>query len=374
MDAVVTEDQRMVLDTSVRFIEEAYPLAKVRSGAFAEDDERARYLEASAALGWYSMLVPDELGGGSVTDNGLLDAVLIAAKRGAGLQPGPFVATNVVAHALASGGTDSHRAEVIPALVSGAATAAWVVGAPVVPASAGGEIVAEVDGDDVVLNGTAKLVHDAVFAGWLLVTAGSRDGLVQVLLRADAAGVTIEQMDSLDLSRTFSTVRLDGVRAGAADAVGSPGEVAGLVERQLAIACVLTAAESVGAMERDFDTALQYSKDRIAFGRPIGSFQAIKHVLADTSLALEMSKAITLAAAETLGSGDEHGVQIAAMAKAFVNDAGQELAQHCFQIFGGIGFTWEHDQHLYLRRLATDAVLYGAPDFQRERLCQLAGL
>jgi alkylation response protein AidB-like acyl-CoA dehydrogenase len=181
-------------------------------------------------------------------------------------------------------------------------------------------------------------------------------------------------MDSLDLSRTFCTVHLDGVRATASDAVGQTGELSELVDRQLAIACVLTAAESVGAMERDFDTALQYAKDRIAFGRPIGSFQAIKHVLADTSLALEMSKAITLAAAETLGSGDDHGVQIAAMAKAFVNDAGQELAQNCFQIFGGIGFTWEHDQHLYLRRLATDAVLYGEPNFQRERLCQLAGI
>ncbi len=130
-------------------------------------------------------------------------------------------------------------------------------------------------------------------------------------------------MESLDLSRTFCTVRFDGVHAGADDAVGQADEVSSLVERQLAIACVLTAAESVGAMERDFDVALQYAKDRIAFGRPIGSFQAIKHVLADTSLALEMSKAITLAAAETLGSGDDHGVQIAAMAKAFVNDSGQ---------------------------------------------------
>src|SRR5262245_9467962 len=139
MDAVVTEDQRMLLDTSVRFIEETYPLAKVRAGAFAEEAERAEYLQASAALGWYSMLVPDELGGGSVTGNGLLDAVLIAAKRGAGLQPGPFVPTNVVAYALATADTDAQRAEVISALVSGEATAAWVVGAPVVPASTGGE-------------------------------------------------------------------------------------------------------------------------------------------------------------------------------------------------------------------------------------------
>jgi len=176
------------------------------------------------------------------------------------------------------------------------------------------------------------------------------------------------QSEGIDVTRRWCAVELTDVAVTADDVVhASDAHLGELV-------AVLGAAESVGAMQADFDVALQYAKDRIAFGRPIGSFQAIKHVLADTSLALEMSKAITLAAAETLGSGDDHGVQIAAMAKAFVNDSGQELAQNCFQIFGGIGFTWEHDQHLYLRRLATDAVLYGAPDWQRERLCQLAGL
>src|SRR4051795_5936702 len=143
MDSVVTEDQRMVLDTSVRFIDEVYPLSKVRANAYADEGLRAEYMRSSAQLGWYSMLVPDDLGGGSATDNGLLDAALIAAKRGAGLQPGPFVGTNVVADALARAGTDSHRAEVIPQLVSGEAPAAWVVGAPVFPASTGGEITAE---------------------------------------------------------------------------------------------------------------------------------------------------------------------------------------------------------------------------------------
>src|SRR5207302_8197712 len=119
-----------------------------------------------------------------------------------------------------------------------------------------------------------------------------------------------------------------------------------LVDQELAIACVLNTAECVGAMDHDFEMTLQYAKDRIAFGRPIGSFQAVKHVLADTSLALEMSKAITLAAARTVGSEDPYGREAASMAKSFVGDAGIDLAQSCFQIFGGIGFPWEHDQHL----------------------------
>ena len=114
---------------------------------------------------------------------------------------------------------------------------------------------------------------------------------------------------------------------------------------------MLTVAESIGAMDHDFEVAVQYAKDRTAFGRPIGSFQAIKHLLADTSLLLETSKAMALAAARAVGTGQPDAGEVASMAKAFVGDCAIDLAQNCFQIFGGIGYTWEHDQHLYLRRL-----------------------
>ena len=119
---------------------------------------------------------------------------------------------------------------------------------------------------------------------------------------------------------------------------------------------------------------MQYAKDRIAFGRPIGSFQGVKHQLADTSLALEMSKAVTLAAARTVGAARRRRPERGSMAKAFVGDAGIELVQTCFQVFGGIGYTWEHDQHLYLRRITTDAGLFGDAAWHREHLCQLAGI
>ena len=169
-------------------------------------------------------------------------------------------------------------------------------------------------------------------------------------------------------------MRSEGAQIPPSAVVGTSGKASDLVARQSAIASVLTAAESVGAMDHDFEMTLGYAKDRIAFGRPIGSFQAIKHLLADMSLALEMSKAITLAAAKSLGADDGYGLEAASMAKAFVGDAGVDLAQNCFQIFGGIGFTWEHDQHLYLRRITTDAALYGDPVWHRERLCQLSDL
>ena len=188
------------------------------------------------------------------------------------------------------------------------------------------------------------------------------------------SGISVAPKDSLDLSRQFGEVRFDRAEVAPSALVGVAGMATDLVSQQLATACVLTVAETVGAMNHDFEMALQYAKDRIAFGRPIGSFQAIKHLLADTSLALEMSKAMALAAAKAVGTTQPDGGAVASMAKAFAGDCGVELAQNCFQVFGGIGYTWEHDQHLYLRRITTDGSLYGDPAWHRERLCQLKGL
>ena len=364
----------MVLEFTQRFIDDVHPMPKVRDESFTDPGYCADYVRRSAELGWYSMLVPEELGGGSVSDNGLIDAALVASKRGADLQPGPFVANNVAAYAIVRAGTDEHRKEVLPALVAGEASAAWGVGAPHIPKSTGGEIRATSSAGDTIFSGRATLVQDAGTASWLLVTANGDNGAVQALLPSNTEGLSITEVDSLDISRRFAEVEFNEVRVPESSFIGAPGSCDDLVTLQIAVACVLTAAETVGAMDRDFNVALQYSKDRIAFGRPIGSFQAIKHLLADTSLSLEMSKAMTMAAAELVGSDDAYGPQAAAMAKAFVSEHGMQLGQNCFQVFGGIGFTWEHDQHLYLRRIATNASLYGDTEWQHERLCQLSGL
>lgn len=428
MDDFLTEEQRMLVDASVRFIESACPLEKVRGRAYGDPEYAAAYRRQAGELGWYSPLVPEDLGGGSMSANGVLDAAVIAYLRGRVLQPGPYVGTNVVAYALADAGTNEHTAKVLPALLSGEAAAAWVPAAPVVvpggPGQPGGlsaaggaggpagAVLAVETGDDWRLSGQASFVEDAGPDGWYLVTAttggDAGTGLAQFLLPADAPGLRVTRLESLDLTRGFVRLELDGAvvssasRLRAGVGVGRDGD---LVARQLALACVLTAAESVGAMDYELALTVQYAKDRIAFGRPIGSFQALKHVMADASLALEMSKAITTAAATRLGEatglaetatdtsgpseradpsgpGDGpaddgpavYGLEAASMAKAFVGDSGIDLAQNCFQIFGGIGFTWEHDQHLYLRRLTTDAAFFGDPGWHRERLCQLSGI
>ncbi len=374
MDSGVNDDQRLIMETSARFIREVCPLTAVRGNTYRQPGFAAEYRRQAAELGWFSMLVPEQLGGGSASGNGAMDAALIAYERGRGLQPGPFVGTNVAAYALGVAGSEAQRTTVLPGLLSGAESVAWAT-----PGHLGGlaeeGVRADRTGTGYELSGLAALVPEGGGASWMLVTAAAEEGELEFFVRPEEPGVSITGLDALDITRQFARVRFNGTRVATSASLGGLGEdMSALLDRQLALACVLTVAESAGAMDRDFEMALQYAKDRIAFGRPIGSFQAVKHLLADTSLALEMSKAAAVAAATNVGVEDGYGLEAASIAKAFVGDCGIDLAQNCFQVFGGIGYTWEHDQHLFLRRLTTDAALFGDPAWHRERLCQLAGL
>jgi alkylation response protein AidB-like acyl-CoA dehydrogenase len=327
-----TDEQSMLVDASVRFMESEHPLATVRACADGAEYDDEAYRRTAAELGWFGMLADEAHGGGSMSGNGVLDAALVAVERGARLQPGPFVGHNVVVHALTTSGV---RGDVLEELVSGGAWATWVDG---------------------------PIVADAASCRWLLVSESDRT----VLVPADAPGVTLRPLEGLDVTRRWCAVDLADV------ASEEPVDVP--VARLRELAAVLIAAESVGAMQADFDMALQYAKDRIAFGRPIGSFQAIKHLLADTSLGLEMAKGLVFSAATALGSGAPDGAELAHAAKAFVAERGVELAQDCFQVFGGIGYTWEHDQHFFFRRLAADGECFGSAPAHRAQLLDTVGV
>ncbi len=368
MDIDLTHDQTVLVETSRRFMDDVCPPSRVRDRARDDAGYTAAYRRQAGDLGWFAMLVPEESGGGNVSGNGMLDAALIAYQRGAMLQPGSFVGTNVAAYAVAAEGTVDQQGEVLPRLLAGEESASWSASGPTTG------VRAERNGGGFVLHGAGEYVEGPDGPTWLLITATSADGPVQFLVGPDTPGIALVPVDGLDISRRFSEVRCDGAEVPASSVLGDPARTQAMVDRQLAMACVLTAAETVGAMNQLFDMTVQYAKDRIAFGRPIGSFQAVKHQLADSSLLLEMSKAVVTGAAHAVGTWDGYGAQAASIAKAFVGDSGVDLAQTCFQVFGGIGFTWEHDQHLYLRRITANSTLYGGPSWHRERLCQLSGL
>ncbi len=372
MDLRLTPEQRLLVDASAQHIDRMCPLELARHGASADDDALSGYRRAAANLGWYSFLVPAELGGGTVSGDGVRDAALIAYHRGRALQPDPFVGTNVVAAAIATAGSEQQRAEVLPALLSGTAAATWAIAGPRGMPCLAGPVRAEQSNGRHLLSGRVPMIAHPGREGWLLITADTGLGPAQFLLPVGADGMTLAPAENLDLTRRYAELRLDDVVADAAALVGPPGDAGETVAEQLALASVLTVAESVGAMDYDHAMTVGYAKDRIAFGRPIGSFQAVKHSLADSSLALELSKAVLDAAVEHLGASDSYRRPAASIAKALVGDSGIDLAHACFQLFGGIAYTWEHDQHLFLRRLTTDAAVYGSPAWHREQLCRLA--
>ena len=368
MDLDLTGDQELLRDTAARFIQSACPLERVRALTEADADPGVEYRHQAAELGWFAMLVPEDLGGGSVSGDGVFDAAIVAEERGRVLQPGAFAATHAVASALALDGSEEQRAKVLPALASGESRVTWAA------AGRGGDwdveagVTADARSGGYVLRGVKSFVPDAHTADWILVTTA---GPSQFLVAAGTPGMSVHRLDGLDLTRRFAEVRLDDVEVPASALVGTVGGAAAAVERQLQVAVTLTVAECVGAMSYDFELALDYAKTRTAFGRPIGSFQAVKHLLADTSLLLETSKALSSAAARAVGSGRSDAGEVASMAKAFVSESALDLSQNCFQVFGGIGYTWEHDQHLFLRRLTVDAALYGEAGWHRERICRL---
>jgi alkylation response protein AidB-like acyl-CoA dehydrogenase len=208
----------------------------------------------------------------------------------------------------------------------------------------------------------------------MLVTASDDGDVAQFLVGNGRPGVEVQPMEGFDLTRRLCEVRFDDVAVPVSARVGDATTSPGLFDRQLEYASALLTAESVGAMDRLFELTVDYAKARTAFGRPIGSFQAVKHLLADTSLLLETSKAAAVGSAQLLQSARLSGGEAVSMAKAYVAESGIELAQNCWQVFGGIAYTWEHDLHLYLRRLTGNASLYGDASWHRERVCVLYGL
>ncbi len=140
------------------------------------------------------------------------------------------------------------------------------------------------------------------------------------------------------------------------------------------VAVALNVAETVGAMDAMFAMTVEYARDRTAFGRPIGSFQSLKHLMADRAVDLESSKAASVAASRAVQRGDTAATEVASMAAAYVGDLGNDMAQECLQIHGGIGYTWEHDLHLLMRRVRANSALYGEPTWHRERVCAFHGL
>ena len=372
----LTPEQEFFRETTAKFLADQVPASLLqRFAGTVPADFEADYWRRGAALGWTSLMVSEDAGGGSISEQPLVDLALIAGELGRHAAPGPLLPANVVAAALNEAGT---HPEVLAGLLDGTSVAAWCHAEPRGGAS-GISLEIRADAGDLVLNGAKRPVEAADTADYLLVSGLHADGphadgphadggLTQVLVPADAAGVLVTPLRTSDYGHRFGAVTFTDVRVPTSAAVGEPGGAARQLAWQSEIALVLACAETAGAMQAGFDMTLAWARDRYSFGRPLASYQALKHRFADMKMWLEASHAITAAAAVAVGDRAEGAGELASAAKAYIGQYGPQLMQECVQLHGGIGLTKELDLHLYLRRVTTNAMLYGTPADHRQQL------
>lgn len=366
----LTSDQDLFRDTTARYLDQRVPLSQQRKDRADPAGFDPAYWQSGAELGWTMCLVDEAHGGGSVSGRGAVDLALIAYEFGRHAAPGPLVDCNVVAAALSGEPGDLQRA-VLGEVIAGTTIATSALGAAPWLRRDQSTVSIRRDGDDIIIDGTVRPVESAKQAGYLLVTGRSETGMTQVLVPTDAPGVTIRGLKGIDVTRRFASVTFASVRAPASALVGEYGRADAAVSRQIQNAAVILCAESVGAMDAAFAMTLDWAFHRYAFGRALASYQALKHRFADMKSWLEASHAVGDAAAEAVADGSALAAETASSAKAYIGQTGPELAQDCVQLHGGIGVTYEHDLHFYLRRVTLNRLLYGTPAEHRRLLAAI---
>jgi len=366
----LSSEQEFFQKTTARYLQDNAPVAELRRRRDDPEGFKSRYWRQGAELGWTSLLVSEDDGGVSISGRGLVDLTLVAYEFGRHAAPGPLALTNVVAGALSAG--QYADKSLIAGLLDGSKLVAWCIseGSPD-DGLANLRFEISQEGNELVLNGVKRSVESANQASHLLVTGRTGSGLSQVVVPVDAPGVSIKPMQGVDLSRRFSLVKLENVRVPLSAAVGAVGGADAAVELQLQQALVLLSAEALGAMQASFDMTVEWAFDRYSFGRSLASYQALKHRFAHMATWLQASHAVCDEAARAVNEARPDAAELVSAAKAYVGQYGAELIQDCVQLHGGIGVTFEHDLHLYLRRLTLIRTLLGTPDVHLRRLAEL---
>lgn len=368
----LTADQRLLQEATADMLAKFSPLETVRAMHEEGRTFDRRTWQRGAELGWTSLVVPEEAGGGSVSGEGIIDATIIAEQFGRLCAPGPLMVTNVVAAALAEADNPEAHTELLGKLLDGSAVATWACCAP----GRGwdpevGAIDARREGDEYVLGGTHDSVEYGGDADAFLVLARDSEGFVQFIVPRDAPGVTVVPLESLDMVRGFARVDYAGVHVPASALVRTTGNAEDAIERQFQLAVVLQCAETVGVVERVLEFTNQWMFDRFSFGRPLASYQALKHRVADMTLWSESAQATMAAAAQAVQNHRADANELVSIAKSYVGQHATDIIQDCVQLHGGLGVTWEHDIHIYLRRATVNRVMWGTPSVHHRRIADL---
>ncbi len=376
MDLGLDEQQEMLKNVARDFLEKECPESLVRQ--MEEDDKgySPDLWQKMAGQGWMGLTIPEKYGGAGLT---ICELVVLLEEFGRALVPGPFISTVVLAATpIMEAGTEDQRKTYLSKIASGETIMTLALTEPSAKWSADGvTLEAKKDGDNYVLNGTKLFVPDAHVTDAMVVvarTGGKGDkGITLFIVDSKSPGVKFEQLKTIAADKQCE-VTFENVKVPAANMLGKEGKGWPIVEKTEKVATIAACAYLVGLSQMDFDVTLNYAKERVQFGRPIGSFQAIQHKLADAVIDVDGSRFITYKAAWSMAEGEKDTDLMVSMAKAWASDASRRVVAHGQQIHGGIGFTKEYKIQLYFRRQKWMELMWGDGDYHREKVAELMGV
>ncbi len=376
MNFAFSEEQEELRRTVRQFLEAKSPSPEVRRlMETAEGYDPAVWKQMGQELGLQGLHIPEEYGGQGFT---FVELGIVLEEMGRVLLCAPYYSTVVLAaNAIINAGTDAQKQALLPSIAAGESIAALAFTEPSGKWDASGiTMEATASGDGYTLNGTKMFVIDGHTADQIVVVArlagtSGEDGISFFTVSGDADGLTRTALSTMDMTRKQAKLEFANVQA---QALGEPGKGWAALSKTLDQAAVGLANEMVGGAQLVLDMSVEYAKVRVQFGRPIGSFQAIKHKCADMLLEVESSKSAAYYAAWAAAEDNDELPVVASLAKAYCSDAYFHCAAENIQIHGGIGFTWEHDAHLYFKRAKSSEILLGDATYHRELLAQRIGI
>jgi len=371
MNFAFTEEQEELRKTVRQFLDAKSPEAAVREQMETDNGfDPAVWSQMGEQLGLQGLIVPEEFGGSGYS---YVELGIVLEEMGRALLCAPFFSTVVLAaNTLIHSDDAAAQAAHLPGIADGSTIATLAFTEPSGKWDESGiTMEATASGDGFTLTGTKMFVIDGHTANLVLVAARTGKGVSLFAVEGDAAGLTRTALSTMDQTRKQAKLEFAGTPA---TLVGTEGEGWTVLSRVLDLAAVGLAAEQVGGAQKVLDMAVEYAKVRVQFGRPIGSFQAIKHKCADMLLEVESAKSAAYYAGWCASELNDELPQVASLAKAYCSEAYFHAAAENIQIHGGIGFTWEHPAHLYFKRAKSSELLFGDPTYHRELLAQRIGI
>ena len=375
MDFGFSEEQEMLRDAAKRFLADNCPTTFVRKMMAHETAHDPGFWKKVVELGWPSILIPEQYGGQGGT---FLDMTVVIEEAGKALLPGPFFTSALIGVPLAiEGGSEEQKKQILPLMAKGEFIGTLALAEAAGRFDAGGiELKAQKRGSDYVISGEKFFVPDAHVANGMAVAvrtgSGSNpeEGITILTVPTNAKGVTITQLKTVDMTRRLCHVKFDNVTVAANNMLGKENAGWPILRRTLDIATAALAAEMVGTAQKALDLSVEYAKTRVQFGKPIGSFQAVKHKCVDMMVAVENARSLTYYACWTVDERVPEAASAVPMAKAYASDMAKNVTSEAIQVHGGIGFTWEHDMHLYHRRALSGEANFGNAPIHRETVAK----